>query len=302
MLKVKTTFIILLIGILHSVPSPAQTRADSLLTTLQQPMNKYVFVIAHRGDWRNAPENSLDAIQRAIAMEVDMVELDIQKTKDAQFVLMHDSKIDRTTTGKGAVSDYTTEELKKFRLKAGHGIKTYTQIPTLEEALLACKGKILVNIDKAGNYIQEITPILKATGTEKQVIIKGTYDVEKVKTDYGNHTGMLYMPIVTLGKEKTKEQINTFLNEYKPIAFEICFKEEKDMDRQIIKEIVNKHSRVWINTLWDNLCGGHDDEMAMIDPDKNWGWILEQQASMIQTDRPQELIEYLKRKNRHQLK
>lgn len=302
MLKVKTTFIILLIGILHSVPSPAQTRADSLLTTLQQPMNKYVFVIAHRGDWRNAPENSLDAIQRAIAMEVDMVELDIQKTKDGQFVLMHDSKIDRTTTGKGAVSDYTTEELKKFRLKAGHGIKTYTQIPTLEEALLACKGKILVNIDKAGNYIQEITPILKATGTEKQVIIKGTYDVEKVKTDYGNHTGMLYMPIVTLGKEKTKEQINTFLNEYKPIAFEICFKEEKDMDRQIIKEIVNKHSRVWINTLWDNLCGGHDDEMAMIDPDKNWGWILEQQASMIQTDRPQELIEYLKRKNRHQLK
>lgn len=181
-------------------------------------------------------------------------------------------------------------------------LKPTPRSPPLEEALLACKGKILVNIDKAGDYIQEITPILKATGTEKQVIIKGTYDVEKVKTDYGNHTGMLYMPIITLGKEKTKEQINTFLNEYKPIAFEICFKEEKDMNRQIIKEIVNKHSRVWINTLWDNLCGGHDDEMAMIDPDKNWGWILEQQASMIQTDRPQELIEYLKRKNRHQLK
>lgn len=50
-------------------------------------------------------------------MGVDMVEIDIQRTKDGGFVLMHDGSIDRTTEGKGNVADYTVEELKRFRLR-----------------------------------------------------------------------------------------------------------------------------------------------------------------------------------------
>lgn len=299
----KRIFFLIFIGILFPLISPAKTHTDKLLAALHNPNKKYVFVIAHRGDWRNAPENSLDAIRRSIELGVDMVEIDIQKTKDGEFVLMHDNKIDRTTTGKGAVADYTVEELKKFRLRNGNGIKTYAQIPTLKEALSACKDKILVNIDKGGNYIKEITPILKETGTEKQVIIKGSYPVNKVKAEYGDNTDMLYMPIVTLGKENAEKQIDAFLESYGPIAFEICFKNETDLDSRIINKILQKGSRVWINTLWDTLCGGHDDEQAVnYDPDANWGWILKQKATMIQTDRPKELIDYLQSKKLRKLK
>ncbi|GAB1417176.1 hypothetical protein MASR2M117_25820 [Paludibacter sp.] len=157
---------LLIISNLLWLPLSAQTHVDSLLHELNGKGREYVFVVAHRGDWRNAPENSIEAIERAIAMKVDVVEIDIRQTKDSNFVLIHDETIDRTMTGKGEVSDFTVEELKGMLLKSGNGIKTHERIPTLKEALLVTKGRILVNIDKGGSYIKEILPIIKETGTE----------------------------------------------------------------------------------------------------------------------------------------
>lgn len=85
---------------------------DRLIVNLEDSENKEIIVVAHRGDWRHAPENSLQAIKNCIDMGVDMVEIDIRKTKDGQLVLMHDGTVDRTTNGKGRVSDLTLESLK----------------------------------------------------------------------------------------------------------------------------------------------------------------------------------------------
>ena len=144
-----------------------------LRAELQDSRSDYVFVVAHRGDWRHAPENSVAAIKGAADMGVDMVEIDIQRTKDGGFVLMHDGSIDRTTEGKGNVADYTVEELKRFRLRRADGSLSDETIPTLEEALTACKGAVLVNIDKGGDYLSEIAPIIRKTGTEDHVVLKG---------------------------------------------------------------------------------------------------------------------------------
>lgn len=275
----------------------AQTRTDKLLKNLHDNESKYIFVIAHRGDWRNAPENSLQSIEKAIAMKVDMIELDIQPTKDGNFICMHDETLDRTSTGKGPIKDYTTEELKKFVLRSGNGIKTRQPIPTLKEALNVCKGRILVNIDKGGTYIKEIMPIIQECGMEKQVIIKGYYPVEKVKKEYGSNESMLYMPIVNLWDKEAVATIQTFIKKFTPIAYELCFKDDANPNLKIIDEIAKSGSRVWMNTLWDSLCGGHDDENALLESkDKHWGWMLKHKATMIQTDRPQELIHYLEEK------
>lgn len=275
----------------------AQTRTDKLLKNLHDNESKYIFVIAHRGDWRNAPENSLQSIEKAIAMKVDMIELDIQPTKDGNFICMHDETLDRTSTGKGPIKDYTTEELKKFVLRSGNGIKTRQPIPTLKEALNVCKGRILVNIDKGGTYIKEIMPIIQECGMEKQVIIKGYYPVEKVKKEYGSNESMLYMPIVNLWDKEAVATIQTFIKNFTPIAYELCFKDDANPNLKIIDEIAKSGSRVWMNTLWDSLCGGHDDENALLESkDKHWGWMLKHKATMIQIDRPQELIHYLEEK------
>ena len=76
---------------------------------LKNSTNNYVLVAAHRGDWRNAPENSIQAIKNCIEMGVDMVEIDVRMTKDSALVLMHDNTIDRTTTGEGKVSEWTLD-------------------------------------------------------------------------------------------------------------------------------------------------------------------------------------------------
>ena len=132
---------------------------------------------------------------------------------------------------------------------------------------------------------------------EKQVIIKGYYPVEKVKKEYGSNESMLYMPIVNLWDKEAVATIQTFIKNFTPIAYELCFKDDANPNLKIIDEIAKSGSRIWMNTLWDSLCGGHDDENALLESkDKHWGWMLKHKATMIQTDRPQELIHYLEKK------
>jgi glycerophosphoryl diester phosphodiesterase len=83
-----------------------------------------VYVAAHRGDWRDAPENSIRAMKDAEQMGVDIVEFDLKKTSDGQLVVMHDKTLDRTTTGSGAVSDHTLAEVERLKLRAGTGHPT----------------------------------------------------------------------------------------------------------------------------------------------------------------------------------
>ena len=124
---------------------------DQLISNLENSKNDQVIVVAHRGDWRNAPENSLQAIQNCIDMGVDMIEIDVRMTRDSVLVLMHDETIDRTTTGSGAVQDFTYDSLQTFFLRDGLRHATPHKVPTLEEALMVSKDKILVNLDKSYN-------------------------------------------------------------------------------------------------------------------------------------------------------
>ena len=143
----------------------AQNRIAEIRENLLGNYSDRVLVVSHRADWRNAPENSLQGIRNCIDMGVDMVEIDLKKTKDGHLVVMHDKTINRTMTGKGNAEDYTLAELKAMRLKNGAGCKTRHQIPTLEEVMLLCKGKIMVNIDKGYDYFQEAYAVLEKTGT-----------------------------------------------------------------------------------------------------------------------------------------
>jgi glycerophosphoryl diester phosphodiesterase len=90
--------------------------------------------IAHRGFSGKYPENTMLAFSKAIELGVDGIELDVHLTKDNQLVIIHDELIDRTTDGKGLVSDYTYDELQQFDASAGfRGVYSVNRIPTLRE-------------------------------------------------------------------------------------------------------------------------------------------------------------------------
>jgi glycerophosphoryl diester phosphodiesterase len=263
--------------------------------------NSKVLVASHRGDWRNYADNSIEGIESCIRIGVDIVEIDVAKTKDGQLVLMHDRTVDRTTNSKGKVSDFTLHEIKQLRLKNGLGRETAFKIPTLEEVMLVAKGKIIVNIDKGDTYFNDVYSILKKTGTIEQALIKSDKPYEQLKVEYGTDMDkMMFMPIINIKKETTIDQLTPLLNKKYPY-YEICFSEENRELLLQVKEIMHKNkSVIWINSLWDSLCGGYSDDKALKNPDGTWGYLInELGADILQTDRPVLMLDYLKQKNLH---
>jgi len=95
-----------------------------------------VLVIAHRGASGNAPENTLAAFRKAIALGASFIETDLQLSRDARFVAIHDATVNRTTNGQGAVHDMTLADLRKLDAGSWFGSEfSGERIPTLEEIL-----------------------------------------------------------------------------------------------------------------------------------------------------------------------
>lgn len=272
--------------------------AELIRACLLQPSQGEVFIASHRGDWRNFAENSLPGIESCIQMGVPIVEVDVRKTRDGHFILMHDASVDRTTTGKGLVEDLTLEEIRNFHLRNGIQRATEWRVPTLEEALNMAKGKVLLNLDKCYDDFPEIVSILKKTGTIEQVILKpgANTPVEKmlqIRGDDPESEKVLIMPLVNLGKEGGMERAREYLHRLKPFAMEIVYSQWKPEYEALFEECVQNGTKIWINTLWKGLAGDRSDDRALKDPEDVYGWLLEKGVTIIQTDRPQLLQKYL---------
>lgn len=294
----------IILGILFTVIGVlnAQDKIASLRNNLLHDDTHSVLVVSHRADWRNAPENSLQAIKNCIAMGVDMVEIDLKKTKDGQLILLHDKTIDRTTTGKGKPEDYTLAELRQFRLRNGAGHKTDHVIPTFEEVMTLCKGKILVNVDKGYDYFKDAYVILEKTGTVQQCIMKAGLPYEQVRMENGGVLEkMIFMPVINLHKDGAETIIDGYMKNLKPVAYELVFDNDGEEVQRLIKKVRDSGAKVFINSLWAELCGGHYDDRAVEqnEPDESWGWIIGQGVKLIQTDRPQQLLKYLRERKLH---
>lgn len=95
-----------------------------------------MLLIAHRGASGYAPENTLAAFRKAVAMGLSFIETDLQLSRDARFVAIHDETVNRTTNGQGAVHDLTLAELRRLDAGSWFGSAfTGERIPTLEEIL-----------------------------------------------------------------------------------------------------------------------------------------------------------------------
>lgn len=291
-----TIFFTLISFILFSCNGNESSKSSDFIQTRDVPTSE-ILVVSHRADWRNAPENSLQAIQNCIDMGVDMIEIDLKKTKDGHLILMHDKTIDRTTNGKGKPEDYTLDEIKKLFLKNGAGHKTRHKVPTFEEVMLLCKGKVMVNVDKGYDYFKEAYAILEKTGTVNQCVMKSDHPYEKVVEENGEVLEkMVFMPVVNLNKKGAEKIIDDYLKNLKPVAFELVFKDDSPEVLRLIKKVKDSGAKIFINTLWPELCGGHDDDRAveLKEPEESWGWVINQGAKLIQTDRPALLLDYLR--------
>jgi glycerophosphoryl diester phosphodiesterase len=111
-------------------------------------VNRRVLAIAHRGASGITPENTRLAFVKALDLAADMIEFDVQLTRDETPIVFHDETLERTTNGSGRVSETDFETIA--RLDAGSWFAasfTDVEVPTLEEVLSLMGGKIAFNIE-----------------------------------------------------------------------------------------------------------------------------------------------------------
>src|SRR5438105_5343955 len=129
-----------------------------------EPEQRRIVRIGHRGAAGHAPENTIAAIRKGIALGADFVEIDVRRTRDGRLVLLHDALVDRTTHGCGPVSQMTWEELQ--RLDAGG-----ERVPSVEAALAAAAGQAGVMLEiKIPGIGPELCRVVQESGFPGPVI------------------------------------------------------------------------------------------------------------------------------------
>lgn len=159
-------------------------------------------ILAHRGANHLAPQNTLPAFRKAIELGADGVENDVHLTKDGVLVICHNYNIDATSNGKGYISDYTLEELKKFDFGSYFSEDfAGTPIPTLDEFLDLADAFEIINIEiksplqKGTDIVRKTINAVKEHGLFDRLLISSFDDsllVEAKEIDKTVKTGLLY--------------------------------------------------------------------------------------------------------------
>jgi len=128
-----------------------------MLETFPRPI-----LLAHRGDLAHAPENTLPAFSQAIQKDADGVELDAKLTADGHVIVIHDETIDRTTDGKGKVTSFTLEAIRKLDAGSWFDPKfAGTKVPLLEEVFETVGRDKLINIELTNYFTPRDGLVLK---------------------------------------------------------------------------------------------------------------------------------------------
>ncbi|HWV28724.1 MAG TPA: glycerophosphodiester phosphodiesterase family protein [Dyadobacter sp.] len=256
-----------------------QAQVGPIRKEFLNPTSKNVLVASHRAVHHEFPENSLPAIREAIRLGVDIIEIDVKVSKDGIPMLMHDGKVDRTTTGKGDLETQTFEALRKLRL-ISNGKITEETIPTLEEALQVAKGRILVDLDLKTDQIEKVIEVVKKVGGEDFVFFfDSDYEILS-KVDAASKKFML-MP-----RAHSLAMADSALTRFKP---EVIHIDEDFYTAEVTKLIRGKGARVWINAL-----GKPDAEIRKGNARETLKELTRLGANIIQTDEPEKVIRELK--------
>lgn len=133
--------------------------------------------IAHRGYSSKYPENTLPAFEAAVAAGADMIELDVRLSRDGEFVVIHDARIDRTSDGRGPVAGRTVAELRRYSYHNGMKGCGFVPIPTLTETIDRVGGRAVLNIEvkedgsKRSGVEEKLVRLLRERGVVDRVIV-----------------------------------------------------------------------------------------------------------------------------------
>lgn len=232
-------------------------------------------VIAHRGNHQIFPENTIAAIEAAIASGADYVEVDLRTTKDGQLILCHDETVDRTTNGKGKVKELGLDEIKRLTTTGKDG-KTY-QVPLFSDVLKVCKDRINIYLDFKDADVTPAYKLIQLYGMEKQIMVY----VNAVNQYIAWRKAAPQMPLMTSlpASVSTKDDLAVVLDRMSLEGLDNVNTPE------MLRAVMSNGIHVWL-----------DVQSADEGPEK-WKAALDKGVQGLQTDHPDELIRYLNANN-----
>ncbi|MBI3209746.1 MAG: glycerophosphodiester phosphodiesterase family protein [Candidatus Solibacter usitatus] len=236
-----------------------------------KPLLLAVVVIAHRGEHIHHTENTLAAFQAALDAGADYYEVDVRTTSDGKLVLMHDATVDRTTNGKGAVAEMSFDQVRALRTKDGSGV------PTFEEALSLARGHGGVYVDVKRAAAADLLAALDRQKMTDHVVVYGGFD-------YLRQLQSLRPSIKVMPESVSVAMTRKIVEELKPkvIAFSA-----RDWTDDIIAVARAGGADLYVDRL-----GSADNPAA-------WQDAIHRGAAGIQTDKPGELVRFLRAKGLH---
>ena len=300
----------------------AQTENASTFEELQEAFEIVdegpIIIVAHRGCWSAAPENSVASIEACVQLGIPAIEIDVRLTKDRQPIVFHDSTLHRMTGQWGYVSEYTLAELRELSLFERDGspsmlngkrLPTHHKIPTLQDALEAARNRLLINFDiksdPAAGYLDVLAAskaVVTSLGMQNHVFWKippsgrssNDQSVADELFNLSDLSGQPYvMPMLWESGRPFEKKLEDFADN-DLIGFEVV---ASNIDYWPIKNgrIVgaDKYRYMGIAVLpqWS---AGLADDIALQNPDEAWGRLIDLGFDIIMTDRPEQLQTYLR--------
>ncbi|KAH8787887.1 glycerophosphoryl diester phosphodiesterase [Diaporthe sp. PMI_573] len=264
-------------------------------------------IVAHRGIWRHdAPENSLLSIRRAIdAGYIDVVEIDVRRTADGGFVLLHDATLERMTgVAGGQPENMTLTQVTSLALRDRDGgpdnpRPTAEKLLSLRDVFELTRGRIFIHLDvKHRHVIPEVLAYAREMGVDKQVDfwadLKTEADLAWIRENIMLHN-VPFIARTHLEHDNWREQVELAL-ELKPLICEASFRDLSQVE-EIQPRFHDAGITLWVNTLDSVASLGFTDSAALVDPDAVWGRLLRVGFSAIQTDEMAALRAYIKTHN-----
>ncbi|KAJ4160674.1 hypothetical protein NW765_005518 [Fusarium oxysporum] len=238
-------------------------------------------IVAHRGLWNEAPENSLLSIRRAMEAGYNVVEIDVRRAADGEFVLLHDSTLNRIAGIDKKPEELTLEELISLSLRNRDGGPnnpfTKEKVPTVRDVFELTRNKIFIHLDiKHRHVIPEVLDY-----AQKMAWIKANITTHNVPLIARTH----------LEHDDWREQANLALD-LKPLICEASFRDLSQVDA-MKQQFHDAGITLWVNTLDSVASPGFTESAALEDPDKVWGRLLRAGFSAIQTDEMAALRSFL---------
>lgn len=273
------------------------------ITEAMAALPSHPWIVAHRGDWRLAPENSVEAALLAFAQGADMVEIDAQSISNGTLVVIHDNTLDRTTTLSGAVRDLAPADLGKGRLRASDGLAgatvTDTPIPHLTDLLEALRGKGLINIDtKVRDDLDAACATVIDMGMTDQVLMKMIVSHDDDGSEFLDRPWfgkVPFMPVVLDAPAGALvPAVARIVQRLQSPMVEIQFRDIKEL-LDLSATLRPKGIGIWTNTLDPVHSLDLSDSRALQDPVGVWKHLMDCGVDAIQTDQCGALAKFMQR-------